>query len=254
MPLPPLDSEKLRSSRILPWLYFLGALLVVFLNAAFSAVHSPLGQEISAGESPGFAWLRTNITTCSGFGLVYVVVVCWLQLRQIRQSSFGDSRLVSVLVCLQFLSVAVIALLLFFRQTSLLSLFYAVLLISFLIQGVIAYRRLGFAKVERQSLISKQPGLNAGLFLMLLFILGAAISLLDPSWHRMEDQILLDSNFESDLRYVFPAVLSGITTAWIGIGMLVMVNGLATGSVYKCGRRNLIFRHLLQDSPAYTPT
>ena len=61
---------------------------------------------------------------------------------------------------------------------------------------------------------------------MLLFILGAAISLLDPSWHRMEDQILLDSNFESDLRYVFPAVLSGITTAWIGIGMLVMVNGL----------------------------
>ncbi|MEE4601353.1 MAG: sulfatase-like hydrolase/transferase [Desulfobacteraceae bacterium] len=226
MPLPPSDSEKLRSSRILPWLYFLGALLVVFLNAAFSAVHSPLGQEISAGESPGFAWLRTNITTCSGFGLVYVVVVCWLQLRQIRQSSFGDSRLVSVLVCLQFLSVVVIALLLFFRQTSLLSLFYAVLLISFLIQGVIAYRRLGFAKVERQSLISKQPGLNAGLFLMLLFILGAAISLLDPSWHRMEDQILLDSNFESDLRYVFPAVLSGITTAWIGIGMLVMVNGL----------------------------
>ena len=81
MPLPPSDSERIRSYRILPWLYFLGALLVVFLNAAFSAVHSPLGQAISTGESPGFAWLRTNITTCIGFGLVYVVVVCWLQLR-----------------------------------------------------------------------------------------------------------------------------------------------------------------------------
>ncbi|MGD9362796.1 MAG: sulfatase-like hydrolase/transferase [Desulfobacterales bacterium] len=226
MPLPPSDSERIRSYRILPWLYFLGALLVVFLNAASSAVHSPLGQEISAGESPGFAWLRTNITTCIGFGLVYVVVMCWLQLRQMRQSSFGDYRLLSMLLCPQLLSVAAIALLLFFRQSSLLSLFYAVLLTSFLIQGVIAFRRLGFAEVEPQSLISKQPALNAGLFLMLLFILGTAISLLDPSWHRMEDQILLDSKFESHLRYVFPALLTGITTAWIGIGMLVMVNGL----------------------------
>ncbi|MGD8297380.1 MAG: hypothetical protein PVG67_13360, partial [Desulfobacterales bacterium] len=232
MPLPPSDSERIRSYRILPWLYFLGALLVVFLNAASSAVHSPLGQEISAGESPGFAWLRTNITTCIGFGLVYVVVMCWLQLRQMRQSSFGDYRLLSMLLCPQLLSVAAIALLLFFRQSSLLSLFYAVLLTSFLIQGVIAFRRLGFAEVEPQSLISKQPALNAGLFLMLLFILGTAISLLDPSWHRMEDQILLDSKFESHLRYVFPALLTGITTAWIGIGMLVMVNGLGI-LVYK---------------------
>jgi glucan phosphoethanolaminetransferase (alkaline phosphatase superfamily) len=232
MPLPPSDSERIRSYRILPWLYFLGALLVVFLNAASSAVHSPLGQEISAGESPGFAWLQTNITTCIGLGLVYVVVVCWLQLRQMRQSSFGDYRLVSMLLCPQLLSVAAIALLLFFRQSSLLSLFYAVLLTSFLIQGVIAFRRLGFAEVEPQSLISKQPALNAGLFLMLLFILGTAISLLDPSWHRMEDQILLDSKFESHLRYVFPALLTGITTAWIGIGMLVMVNGLGI-LVYK---------------------
>jgi glucan phosphoethanolaminetransferase (alkaline phosphatase superfamily) len=219
--------EKMRFNRILPWLHFSGALLVVVFNALFSAVHSPLGQEISAGESSGFAWLRTNITTCIGFGLVYLVVVSWLQLRQMRQSSFVDNRLPPLLVCLQVLSVAVIALLLFFRQTGLLPLFYAVLLISFLIQGVITFRRLGFADVDHQSLISQYSVGNAGLFLMLLFIFGAAISLLDPSWHRMEDQILLDSNFESHLRYVFPAILSGITTAWLGIGMLIIIISLS---------------------------
>ena len=227
MPLPPSDSEKIQIYRILPWLYFSGALLVVFLNAAFSAVHSPLGQEISAGESPGFAWLRTNITICIGFGLVYVVVVCWLQLRQMRQPSFGESRLVSLLVCLQLLGVAAIALLLFFRQTGLLSLFYAVLLISFLIQGVIAFRRPGFAEVDYQSMITQNSAGNVGLFLILLFIIGAVISLLDPSWHRMEDQILLDSNFESRLKYVLPAILSGITNAWLGIGMLIIIIGLS---------------------------
>jgi glucan phosphoethanolaminetransferase (alkaline phosphatase superfamily) len=226
MSLPQSDSAKTGVYRILPWLYFAGALLVVFLNAAFAAVHSPLSQEISTGESPGFDWLRTNITTCIGFGLVYVVILCWLHLRQTCQSSSVSNRWVSLLVCIQILSVAAIALLLFFRQSGLLSLFYAVLLISFFIQGVIALRHLGFADVDHPSPISLYSAGNAGLFLLLLFILGAAISLLDPSWHRMEDQILLDSNFESHLRYVFPAVLSGITTAWLGNGMLVIIIGL----------------------------
>ena len=227
MPHPPSDREKIRSYRILPWLYFLGALLVVFLNAAFSAVHSPLGQEISAGESPGFAWLRSNISICIGFGLVYVAGVCWFHLRQMRPSSFGESRLVSLFLCLQVLSIAAIALLLFFRQTGLLSLFYAVLLISFLIQGVIAFRRRGFADVHYQLMFTQNAVENAGLFLTLLFLFGAVISLFDPSWHRMEDQILLDSNFESHLKYVFPAILSGITTAWLGIGMLIIIIGLS---------------------------
>ena len=227
MSLPASDSEKIRSYWILPWLYFLGALLVVFLNAAFSAVHSPLGQEISAGESTGFAWLRTNITNCIGFGLVYAVVVCWLQLRQMRQTSFGDCKWVSLLVCLQVFSVAAIALLLFFRQTGLLSLFYTVLLISFLIQGVIALRRRGFNDIDHQAMITQNSAGNVSLFLMLLFVFGAVISLLDPSWHRMEDQIQLDSNFEFHLKYVFPAILSGITNAWLGIGMLIIIIALS---------------------------
>ena len=143
----PSDDEKIRIDRILPWLHFLGALLVVVVTALFSAVHSTLGQEISAGESPGFAWIRANITTAMGVCLVYLILVCWIQLRQMQQSSFGDKRLLPLLVCLQVLGVAANALMLFSRQTDFLPLLCTVLLISSLIQGVIAFRRLGFADV-----------------------------------------------------------------------------------------------------------
>ncbi|MHC4104086.1 MAG: hypothetical protein ACYSR9_04040, partial [Planctomycetota bacterium] len=181
MALLPSDGEKVKLYRILPWLHFSGALLVVVFNALFSAVHSPLGQEISAGESPGFAWIRANITVCMGFGLVYLIVVCWIQLRQMRQSPFVDNRWLPFLVCLQVISVAAIALLLFFQQTDFLPLVYAVLLISILIQGIIALRPLGLPDVDHQTVASQKPAVNAKLFFILLFIFGAAISFLDPS-------------------------------------------------------------------------
>ena len=219
------DGEKIRLYHILPWLHFSGALLVVVLNALFSAVHSPLGQEISAGESPGFAWVRANITMCLGFGLVYLILVCWIQLRQMRPSSFVDSRLLPFLACFEMLGVAAVALLLFSRQPGFLPLGYTVLMISILIQGVITGRRPHISDFEQQSPMLQQPAANAGVFLMLLFIFGAALSFLDPSWRRMADQIVLDTNFESHLRYVFPSILSGATSVWLGIGMFIIIIG-----------------------------
>ena len=223
----PSDCEKTRICRILPWLHFLGALLVVIFNALFSAIHSPLGQEISAGESPGFAWIRANITMCTGFGLVYLILVCWIQLRQMRQSSFGDNQLLPYLICLQVLGVAAIALMFFFKQTDLLPLVYAILLISILIQGVVAFRHLGLRDFDHQSVMLQNPAANASLFFILLFIFGAVISFLDPSRHRFADQILLDSNLESHLTYVFPPILSGITSVWLGIGLLIIIIGFS---------------------------
>ena len=52
---------SLRSSRILPWLHFIGAILVFVLLSVFAVTHSELGNEISAGESAGFAWISSNI-------------------------------------------------------------------------------------------------------------------------------------------------------------------------------------------------
>ena len=76
-------NKSSRISSLLPWLHILGAALVVVVTALFSAVHSPLGQEISAGESPGFAWIRANIIPCIGFALVYLILVCWLQIKHL---------------------------------------------------------------------------------------------------------------------------------------------------------------------------
>lgn len=68
--------NSIRVSSLLPRLYILGAALVVVVTALFAAVHSPLGQEISAGESPGFDWIRANIIPGIGLALVYWILVC----------------------------------------------------------------------------------------------------------------------------------------------------------------------------------
>jgi hypothetical protein len=66
----------------MPWLHLLGAMAVVMLHAIYSAVHSELGREISAGESPGFAWIRANIHIGMALGVIYLIIVCGLQIRR----------------------------------------------------------------------------------------------------------------------------------------------------------------------------
>jgi hypothetical protein len=219
------DGEKKGIYGLLPWLHFSAAFLIVVFNAMFSAVHSPLGQEISAGESPGFAWIRANIITCMGFGLVYLILVGWMQIRQMWRSDL-TARLLPLLVCLELLGIAVIALLLFSQHTKFLPLVQSVLLISILLQGVFALSFRSLPEIDRQSVLFQKPAANAGLFLILLFVGGAAISFLDPSRHRLAGPILLDTNFESLLRHVFPMILSGMTSVWLGIAMLVIIVGI----------------------------
>ncbi len=241
----PSNSDKARRYHILPWLHFSAALLVIVFNALFSAVHSPLGQEISAGESPGFAWIRANINICMGLGLVFLILVSGIQLRQMRQSSFKDNRLLLFFVCLEVFSVAAIALLLFYKRTDFLPSVYAILMLSVLIQGIIVFRRPGLAGLDHQAVILQKPAANAGLFFILLFIFGATISLLEPSRHRLADQIVLDSNFESLLGYVFPSILSGITGLWLGIGMLGIIIGISRMFFKLYGNKDFWIIHFL---------
>jgi len=221
----PSAGEKKGMYQILPWLHFSAALLVVVLNALFSAVHSPVGQEISPGESPGFDWIRTQLTTCIGFGFVYLILVGWIQLRQMRRSNL-TTRLLPLLVCLEVLSIAIMALLLLFQYTKFLPWVQSVLLISILLQGVFALSFCRLPKIDRQALLVQKPAPNAELFLILLFIFGATLSFLDPSRHRLADKIVLDTNFESFLKHVFPPILSGMTSVWIGIAMLIIIVGI----------------------------
>jgi len=68
-------SLSLKLSRLLPWLHFFGAILVFVLISLFTAIHSELGNEISAGESPGFTWMSANIIKFLWMGLAYLVFV-----------------------------------------------------------------------------------------------------------------------------------------------------------------------------------
>ena len=213
-----------RITKTLPWLHLLGAALVVVLTGLFSAVHSPLGQEISAGESPGFAWFRANIISCIGYMLAYLVVVSWLQIRNARRKAPG-AKLLPLLICIEVVGIALVALLLFWQQTNFLALVLTVLLISMLLQALLNLWHPDLSPVDRPSVLSQEYSTNPGLFLVLLFVMGALISLLDPSWRRLSDQVLLDSDWEYLLRYLYPPVLSGAVTVWFGIGMMVMLLG-----------------------------
>jgi hypothetical protein len=213
-----------RVTKILPWIHLLGAAFVVVLTAFFSAVHSPLGQEISAGESPGFAWVRANIISCIGYTLVYLIAVCWLQIKNAMQTVPG-AKFLPVLICTEVAGIALIAILLFFNQTDFLPLVLSVLLLALLMQALFNLWPSNLIETDQQPLVLRKYSTNTGLFLVLLFVIGVLISLLDPSWRRLSDQVLLDSDWEYKLRYLFPPVLSGVTTVWFGIGLMVILLG-----------------------------
>ena len=211
--------------KTLPALNILGATLIVVLSALFSAVHSPLGQEISAGESPGFAWIRANIITCVGFVLVYLILVCWLQIKHQRQA-VPVVKIVPLLIWTEVAGIVLIALLLFVRQTDFMPQVLSVLLVALLLQTLFNIWYANPIQTDRQSVVSEKFSTNIGFFLIFLFVTGALISFLDPSWRRLSDQVLLDTELEIRLRYLYPPVLSGVTTVWFGIGMMVIVLGI----------------------------
>ena len=109
MPTAPSNKIQMSLFRSLPWLHFTGAMLFIVLNGVFSAIHSPLGRKISVGESPGFGWIRANITLCVGLGLVYLVMVCWIQFRQMRQSALTGKKLLPILLFLEVFGIAIAA-------------------------------------------------------------------------------------------------------------------------------------------------
>ena len=212
-----------RYTKILPWLHFLGAVAVMALQGFYSAVHSELGYEISAGESPGFAWIRANINICMGFGLVYLIAVCRLQIRQLQHLSAGYARLLKALVGLEMLCIAVTVLSMYFHRLGFLPLIQAGLLLTILIQGLLTFWDFELLEFDWKSEMFQRPERSAGRFLFMLFLSGAALALLDPSAQRMANHISLDSEFEHRLMLIFPPILSGITSLWFGTGMLVIL-------------------------------
>jgi hypothetical protein len=157
------------------------------------------------------------------------------------RQSFVQNRLLTFSVCLEVLGIAAITLLLFFQQSDFVQLGNTVLLISILTQWAISLRSPRLNDSQNQLQLLEQPTANAKLFFLLLFIFGAGISFLDPSKHRLADQIVLDTNFEFHLSYIFPAVLSGATSIWLGIGILVIIIGANRIMLKLSGSKDLVW-------------
>jgi len=218
----------LRSSRILPWLHFFGAILVFVLISLFTAIHSELGNEISAGESSGFAWIGANIINFLWMGLAYLVFVFGLQYRQNRQTAPHFPRVVIMLVWIEFLSIAALATVLLYARHVFLPAVHTILLISILLQGVLALDHNGLPGMAPCIEVLEKPERNIGLFLALLFFCGAVLVFLDPTWNRALDRILLDTGFEYFLGVFLPPIFSGLTSLWFGIGMVAILIGFRT--------------------------
>jgi hypothetical protein len=213
----------LKLSKILPWLHLLGAIAVVILHALYSAVHSELGREISAGESPGFAWIRANIHIGMALGVIYLVIVCGFQILRLPYFTTACARWLKVFVGLEVLSIAAAGMLMFYQRFEILPLVQTGLLISVLIQGIITFWCAERMEFDGRPEFFQTPERGAGRFLLFLFLFGTVVAFLDPSPQRMANQILLDSDFEHRLRFLFPPLLSGITSLWFGVGMLAIL-------------------------------
>jgi hypothetical protein len=206
----------------LPWLHFTGACLVFVLIYLFTAIHSQLGHEISAGESPGFAWLGEHIFIFMGLAVGYLIVVGGLQRDWIRSNDNHYAGALKITVRIQFLCVGLLALAVFNGWNNIISAAGFLLLASILMQG---YAVLWYQKFKNSDDPHRlrQRESHALLFLVLLFGLNVMVAQLDPSWHRLNQYIHLNSSAEIFLRKLIPAVFAGTTGLWFGIVTLAIL-------------------------------
>ena len=210
-------------SKALPWLHFCGAFLAFVLVYFFAAVHSQLGREISAGESPGFAFMAEHLVVFMGLALGYLIVVGALQQSWIRCEAIAKAATLKLSACIQFVCVAIIALVIWKGWNHIVSVAAFVLLLSVLMQ---AYIVLWHQQVRNRETprCFRHTESHALLFLSLLFLLNAIVTQLDPAWYRLKDYMPLNSGVEIVLQKLFAAVFAGITGLWFGIVTLAMLS------------------------------
>jgi glucan phosphoethanolaminetransferase (alkaline phosphatase superfamily) len=211
-----------RLYKTLPWLHFSGACLVFVLIYLFTAIHSQLGHEISAGESPGFAWLGQHIFIFMGLAVGFLMAVGGLQYDWMRSNYNHTAAAPKIAVFIQFLAVGLLALAVFNGWSHIISALGFLLLASILMQGyaVLWYQKL---KNGEDTNRLRQRESHVLLFLVLLFGLNVIIAQLDPSWHRLNQYIHLNSHAEIVLQKIIPAVFAGTTGLWFGIVTLAIM-------------------------------
>jgi glucan phosphoethanolaminetransferase (alkaline phosphatase superfamily) len=206
----------------LPWLHFTGACLVFVLIYLFTAIHSQLGREISAGESPGFAWLGQHIFIFMGLAVGYLIAVGGLQRDWMRSNDNLTAAALKLPVRIQFIAVGLLALAVFNGWSHIISAVGFLLLGSILMQG---YAVLWFQKFKNADDPHRlrQRASHTLMFLVLVFGLNVMIAQLDPSWHQLNQYIHPNSRAEMALRKIIPGAFAGTTGLWFGIVTLAIM-------------------------------
>ncbi|MGE5254219.1 MAG: sulfatase-like hydrolase/transferase, partial [Planctomycetaceae bacterium] len=218
-----------RPSRILsiaPWLQLLGSVQMWVIISVFTVIHSPLGKEITPGESPGLAWAGDHRAVLLFFSLGYLFIALGLQHLAIRRSHLSYPPGIVPLVSLEGAGIAVLAVAFFHPQEDLWQWGHLLLPVSLLLQALLVWGPSAMGQPDQSPHVLPRAGRGTYLFLLLLFVIAAAQAFGDPSWKRMEAHVRLDGAGEVLGSRIFPPLLSGVVSFWHGIGMLALVSAV----------------------------
>ncbi len=213
-------------TKFLPWLHFFGACLFFVLIYFFAAFHSQLGQEISAGESPGFALVGQHLFALLGLAAGYLLTIAGCQYLWLRARTIPHAAAFKVAAAVQFIGMGILAWTIVSGWVHFTSVIAILVLASILVQG---YMVLWSQRANKKNIPYRlrQTESHVWLFLVLLFIVNVIVAQLDPSWHRLKEFLQLNASIETIeifLQKLIPAFFAGVTGLWFGIATLAVIS------------------------------
>ena len=205
---------------VMPWLHFGSTVPLFLIFSLWAAVHSELGRHIAPGESPAFAWVRHHIGLGLGLVLAARLLIAAAQMARVRRSTARQHPGLRLGMGAEILCMAAVvwgAV----EAEGYLPMAATLYLVVVLAQGIAALLGGGFLPKLKQTASGVVFSKPSSWFFGGLFLLGGLTAVIEPSWRRMADQILLDSTLETVLHLALPAWIGGAVTLWVGIGLTI---------------------------------
>jgi arylsulfatase A-like enzyme len=206
---------------VIPWLHFGSTVPLFLIFTLWAAVHSELGRHIAPGESPAFAWVRHHVGPGLGWVLAARLLIAAALEVQVRRSTGRPHPGRRPGVAAEIFCMAGVVWAAVFGAEAYLPWTASLYLVVVLGQGIGALLDGGFPMNLRQTASGVRFSRPAPWFFGGLFLLGGLTAVIEPSWRRMTDHVLLDSTLERLLHLALPAWIGGAVTLWVGIGLTI---------------------------------